>query len=72
MLYTVTDVADLGQWMASKLDAHPLFQRLSNEELAADKAAGVLTSATEEGQKVARNSGQVILPDSSGFCACYA
>ena len=62
MLYTITDVAELGQWMAAKLDAHPLFERLSEQELAEDKAAGVLTSATEEGQKVARNSGQVLLP----------
>ena len=58
-LYTITDVAELGQWMARKLDAHPLFERLSDDELASDPAAGVLTSATEEGQKVARNSGQV-------------
>ncbi|KAK9805825.1 hypothetical protein WJX73_004365 [Symbiochloris irregularis] len=58
MLYTITDVEELGQWMATRLDRHPSFQRLSEEELAADKAAGVLTSATEEGQKVARNEGQ--------------
>ena len=42
-------------------DAHPLFQRLSDEELQGDVAAGLLDSATEEGQKVARNSGQVRL-----------
>lgn len=40
-------------------DAHPLFERLSDEELEADLAACLLASATEEGQKVARNSGQV-------------
>ena len=40
-------------------DAHPLFVRVSDEELAADPAACLLDKATEEGQKVARNSGLV-------------
>ena len=40
-------------------DVHPLFQRMSDEELAADPAACLLDKATEEGQKVARNSGLV-------------
>ena len=42
-------------------DAHPLFVRMSDEELAADLAACLLDKATEEGQKVARNSGLVSL-----------
>ena len=45
--------------MAARLDEHALFRRLSAAEAAADVAAGMLTSATEEGIKVARNSGQV-------------
>lgn len=49
----------LGTWMAARLDEHALFRRLSATEAAADVAAGMLTSATEEGIKVARNSGQV-------------
>ena len=40
-------------------DAHPLFVRMRDEELAADPAACLLDKATEEGQKVARNSGLV-------------
>ena len=40
-------------------DGHPLFVRMSDEELAADPAACLLDKATEEGQKVARNSGLV-------------
>ena len=47
--------------MQAKLDAHPLFERISDEELEKDVAAGLLTDATEEGQKVARNSGKVSL-----------
>lgn len=35
-----------------KLDAHPLFERISDEELESDPAAGLLTQGTEEGQKV--------------------
>lgn len=27
MLYTITDVPELGEWMQAKLDAHPLFER---------------------------------------------
>lgn len=56
-LYTVTDVPDLGAWMAASLDAHPLFRRMTESELAADPAVALLDTATEEGQKVARNGG---------------
>lgn len=45
--------------MRQKLEAHPCFEPLSEQELAADPAVALLTRATEEGQKVARNSGQV-------------
>lgn len=27
LLYTITDVPELGEWMRDKLDAHPLFVR---------------------------------------------
>eukprot|EP00245_Coleochaete_scutata_P007142 TRINITY_DN22243_c0_g1_i1.p1 TRINITY_DN22243_c0_g1~~TRINITY_DN22243_c0_g1_i1.p1 ORF type:complete len:323 (-),score=70.12 TRINITY_DN22243_c0_g1_i1:47-1015(-) len=58
ILYTITDVEELHQWMASNIDAHPLFRRLTETELADDVAAGLLISATEEGQKVERNQGK--------------
>ncbi|KAG1671830.1 hypothetical protein FOA52_000207 [Chlamydomonas sp. UWO 241] len=57
MLYTITDVKDLGDWMRAKLLAHPMFELISDEDLESDPAAGVLINATEEGQKVARNKG---------------
>lgn len=41
-------------------DAHPLFERLSEEELEDDLAARMISKATEEGQKVERNTGQVM------------
>lgn len=57
-MYTITDVEELGTWMRENLEQCPLFERIGEEELASDPAAQLLTSATEEGQKVARNSGQ--------------
>lgn len=51
-------------------DAHPLFERLSDKELESDPAACLLASATEEGQKVARNSGQVCLNAWIGLLSC--
>lgn len=41
-----------------KLEAHPLFERVSEAELATDPAAQLLLQGTEEGQKVARNGGR--------------
>eukprot|EP00798_Chlamydomonas_sp_ICE-L_P007848 gene7848-1054_t len=58
MLYTITDVKELGDWMRAKMDAHPMFERISDEELESDPAAGLLTSSSEEAQKVARNQGE--------------
>ncbi len=58
MVYTITDVEDLGTWMAAKLAAHPLFERVGDAELEGDAAAGLLVGGTEEGQKVARNGGR--------------
>eukprot|EP00884_Botryococcus_braunii_P022675 jgi/Botrbrau1/9091/Bobra.0305s0001.1 len=58
LLYTITDVPELSSWMRDKMEAHPLFQRVSDDELASDPAAALLATATEEGQKVARNGGQ--------------
>ncbi|KAJ7567291.1 hypothetical protein O6H91_02G141200 [Diphasiastrum complanatum] len=64
ILYTITDVEELGEWMKSNLEAHPLFERLSEKELTEDPVVPLLTLATEEGQKVARNNGQT-------FCSVY-
>lgn len=57
ILYTITDVEELGVWMKTTLDAHPLFEPLTDEELAKDVCVPLLTNATEEGQKVERNGG---------------
>lgn len=58
IIYTITDVEELGDWMNSCLDKHPLFEAVTEEELDKDPVVKLLNSATEEGQKVARNEGQ--------------
>lgn len=64
ILYTITDVFDLHEWMKQHLDAHPLFERLTKEEEEKDECVDIMTNATEEGKKVSRNNG-------SKFIACY-
>ncbi|KAJ1977814.1 tRNA (guanine-N(7)-)-methyltransferase (tRNA(m7G46)-methyltransferase) [Dimargaris cristalligena] len=64
ILYTATDVKDLHEWMVTHLSAHPLFKRIPNEELEGDAVVRHVLGSTEEGKKVARNSGDK-------FLACY-
>ncbi|XP_068643040.1 tRNA (guanine-N(7)-)-methyltransferase-like [Aristolochia californica] len=58
IIYTITDVEDLGVWMRSCLEEHPLYEAIPEEELVGDPVVKLLTSTSEEGQKVARNGGQ--------------
>ncbi|CAI0438792.1 unnamed protein product [Linum tenue] len=58
IVYTITDVEELGEWMKACLEQHPMFESLTHEELEADPVVKLLSTATEEGQKVARNGGQ--------------
>ena len=64
VVYTITDVEDLHNWMVKHLDEHPLFERLSKEWEDQDKCVKIMYNATEEGQKVTRNKG-------SKWVACY-
>ncbi|CAH7683664.1 putative methyltransferase-domain-containing protein [Phakopsora pachyrhizi] len=65
ILYTITDVEDLHLWMVKHLTAHPLFRRISEEDLLADEVEeSVIRSireSTEEGKKVTRNNGKKFL-----------
>ena len=63
ILYTQTDVEDVGDWMKEKLDMHPLFRPMTEEELNSDVCVELLRrgTPTEEGQKVKRNSGSTSL-----------
>lgn len=61
LLYTATDVKDLHDWMVEKLDSHPLFERIPNEQLTEDPVVKCVLEKTEEGIKVARNNGDKYL-----------
>ncbi|CAL5052103.1 unnamed protein product [Urochloa decumbens] len=58
IIYTITDVEELGDWMRSCLEKHPLFEAVPDEVVKADPVVKLLSTATEESQKVARNGGQ--------------
>lgn len=61
MVYTVTDVKDLHEWMVKHLCEHPSFERISDEELKSDPITEKLYASSEEGQKVSRNDGDKFL-----------
>ncbi|CCE72729.1 Piso0_000323 [Millerozyma farinosa CBS 7064] len=64
VVYTITDVEDLHNWMAQHLEEHPLFKRLDKEWEEQDKCVSIMTNSTEEGKKVSRNNG-------SKWIACF-
>lgn len=57
-IYIATDVLDLFEWMDSRLSIHPLFQKLSEDEIEKDPTVSLLFESTEEGRKVSRAGGQ--------------
>ncbi|KAF9223573.1 putative methyltransferase [Gyrodon lividus] len=60
IVYTITDVRDLHEWMKAHLDAFPLFESISETELRRQGCGPILDavySSTEEGKKVERNGG---------------
>jgi tRNA (guanine-N7-)-methyltransferase len=61
IVYTITDVISMNEWIVESFADHPLFERLTEAELTADPLIEHLYVTTEEGQKVARNKalGQV-------------
>lgn len=61
LVYTITDVKDLHEWMVLHLSQHPLFERLTQEELNQDVVVPKLYESSEEGQKVTRNKGDKFL-----------
>ena len=60
IIYTITDVKDLHEWMVEHLTAFPLFERVAEEELRKEGHGPILDAvytSTEEGRKVERNKG---------------
>nr|KAF6452941.1 hypothetical protein HJG59_008239 [Molossus molossus] len=58
LVYTITDVLELHEWMCTHFEEHPLFERVPLEELSEDPIVGHLGTSTEEGKKVLRNGGK--------------
>lgn len=58
IVYTITDVEDLHDWMVQHFSAHPSFEIVPEEEQEADQCVAIMKTATEEGKKVERNKGQ--------------
>ncbi|RMB88186.1 hypothetical protein DUI87_35437 [Hirundo rustica rustica] len=54
LVYTVTDVPELHQWMVQHFGEHPLFEPLPPAQLAADPLVPLLPTVTEEGRKAER------------------
>ncbi|NXE99971.1 TRMB methyltransferase, partial [Menura novaehollandiae] len=54
LVYTVTDVPELHQWMLQHFGEHPLFEPLPPAQLAADPLVPLLPAVTEEGQRAQR------------------
>ncbi|KZC05652.1 tRNA (guanine-N(7)-)-methyltransferase [Dufourea novaeangliae] len=61
VIYTMTDVKDLHEWIVQHFHEHPLFDDVPKEELDADPIVEKLYESTEEGQKVTRNKGDKFL-----------
>ena len=67
VVYTITDVRDLHEWMVKHFEDFPLFEAVSEEQLVAEGHSDVINAvrtATEEGKKVQRNKGDK-------FLACF-
>lgn len=65
IIYTITDVRNLHNWMAHHLNQFPLFEYIPTEELEkVDPIVDQIRNATEEGKKVTRNNGEK-------FVACF-
>jgi tRNA (guanine-N7-)-methyltransferase len=58
IVYTITDVEDLHEWMVHHFNAHPSFERVPDQEQEADECVKIMRTETEEGKKVERNNGQ--------------
>lgn len=59
IVYIITDVKQLYDWMDQHLGQHPLFKRLDphQDKLKHDICVNAVFTATEEGKKVERNRG---------------
>lgn len=57
LIYTITDVKDLHEWIVKHMEEHPLYVRIGDDELESDPIVEKLYETSEEGIKVTRNKG---------------
>lgn len=57
IIYTITDVEDLHNWMVNHFETHPAFDRIPEEDQEVDECVKIMRTKTEEGMKVERNKG---------------
>ncbi|XP_051865655.1 tRNA (guanine-N(7)-)-methyltransferase [Pristis pectinata] len=58
LVYTITDVQEVHEWMVKHFTEHPLFEGVQLEDLKDDIIVDRLGVCTEEGKKVLRSGGQ--------------
>jgi len=64
LVYTITDVEELHQWMVKHFegdeagDVRELWERVTEEELERDPCVKIMSEETEESKKVTRNGGR--------------
>ncbi|KAL0478925.1 hypothetical protein AKO1_007818 [Acrasis kona] len=54
MIYTITDVQELGEWMQKHLDEHPLFDRVPEGELVSDPFIKYIQNSSEDGERTTK------------------
>ena len=59
LLYQVTDVKALFDWNCMHLDNHPMFERVTEEELENDVCVRTMREETDEAKKVIRSGGSI-------------
>jgi tRNA (guanine-N7-)-methyltransferase len=64
VVYTITDVQDLHEWMTGHFEKAPLFERLTADEEDGDECVRLMQAETEESKKVERNKG-------AKYIACF-
>ena len=59
LMYTITDVLEVHEWMVKHFTEHPLFEKVDEAELNEDSCYKAIFVSTEEGKKVTRNKGNM-------------
>lgn len=58
LIYTVSDVKELGDWMCEHLEQHPSFERLTQQEVDADDFVPYVKDSSEDAQRTQQQKKQ--------------